>query len=94
MPSWMIARNLAVDERDVRRLFARLRKRDARAASAAALRADGLSLRAVAGRLGVSEATVRRDLAADAPVRHPAARKPGIRPGTSPKSRTPTTHPT
>jgi hypothetical protein len=37
-------------------------------------------------RLGVSEATVRRDLAADAHVRHPAARKPGIRPGTSPET--------
>lgn len=83
MPFRMIAERLAVDERDVRRHFARLRKRDARAAEAAALRASGLSLRAIAPRLGVSEPTVRRDLAARPPVRHPAARFPRIRPGTA-----------
>jgi DNA-binding CsgD family transcriptional regulator len=80
MPFYMIASRLAVDERDVRRYFARLRRLDTRAANAASLRAGGLSLRAIAACLGVSEATVRRDLAAT-PVRHPAARKKDVRPG-------------
>jgi lambda repressor-like predicted transcriptional regulator len=81
MPFRMIAERLAVAEEDVRRHFARLAKRDKRARQAATLRACGLSLRAVAGRLGISEATVRRDLAAEPPVRHPAARFPDISPG-------------
>ena len=81
MPFRMIAERLAVDEQDVRRHFARLAKRDKRARQAAVLRACGLSLRAAAACLGVSEATVRRDLAAEPPVRHPAARFPGISPG-------------
>jgi hypothetical protein len=83
MPFHLIASNLAVDEGDLRRHFARLRKRDTRAANAAALRAGGLSLRAVAACLGVDEATIRRDLAAGTPVRHPAGWKPDIRPGSS-----------
>lgn len=80
MPFWLIASRLAVDERDVRRYFSQLRQRDERAAKAAALRSGGLSLRAIADRLGVSEPTVRRDLTAT-PLRHPAARKPDVRPG-------------
>jgi lambda repressor-like predicted transcriptional regulator len=81
MPFHMIAERLAVAEEDVRRHFARLGKRDKRGRQSAALRACGLSLRAVADCLGVSEATVRRDLAAEPPVRHPAARFPDISPG-------------
>jgi transposase len=82
MPFHMIAGRLAVDEREVRRYFNRLRRRDTRAANAASLRSGGLSLRAIAACLGVSEATVRRDLAAT-PLRHQAARKPDVRPGSS-----------
>jgi hypothetical protein len=82
MPFHMIAERLAIDERDVRRYFTQLRRRDTRAANAASLRSGGLSLRAIAACLGVSEATVRRDLAAT-PVRHQAARKKDIRPGSS-----------
>jgi predicted DNA-binding transcriptional regulator YafY len=80
MPFYMIAERLSVAERDVRRYFAQLRRRDTRVDNAAALRSGGLSLRAIAACLGVSEATVRRDLAAN-PVRHPPARKSDIRPG-------------
>jgi transposase len=74
-PYWMIAKDLAVDERDIRRYFARLGKRDARAAEAAVLHASGLSGREIARRLGVSEATIRRDLTGPRGVRHPRARK-------------------
>jgi DNA-binding CsgD family transcriptional regulator len=82
MPFWMIAERLAIAERDVRRYFAQLRRRDTRAANAASLRSGGLSLRAIAACLGVSEATIRRDLTAS-PVRHQAERKPDIRPGSA-----------
>lgn len=48
--------------------------RAARRRTVAELRAQGLSLRAVAARLGVSEATVRRDLGAASPGRVSALR--------------------
>lgn len=75
MPYHLIASNLSVDEQDVRAHFTRLRKRDQRARNAAALSAGGWSLRQIACALGVSEATVRRDLKR-AQVRHLAARQP------------------
>jgi lambda repressor-like predicted transcriptional regulator len=79
MPFWMIAERLSVPERDVRRHFARLRSRESRADRALWLRTAGQSLREIAASLGVSEATVRRDLA-DRPVRHLPARKTRIVP--------------
>jgi len=79
MPYWMIAERLSVPERDVRRHFARLRARESRADRAAWLRTAGRSFRQIAARLGVSEATVRRDLAAR-PVRHLPARKTRVVP--------------
>ena len=81
-PFWMIAERLAVDEGDVRRHFARLRKRESRADRAAWLRTAGQSLRQIATTLGVSEATVRRDLSAR-PVRHLPARKNRIVPASA-----------
>ena len=83
MPFWMIAERLAVDEGDVRRHFARLRKRESRADRAVWLRTAGQSLRQIATALGVSVATVQRDLA-DRPVSHLPARKVRIVPGSAP----------
>ena len=82
MPIWMISKRLGVSEPDIRRHFARLRKRESRADRAAWLRTAGQSLRQIAVVLGVSEATVRRDLA-DRPVRHLPARKPRIIPASA-----------
>jgi predicted transcriptional regulator len=82
MPFWMIAEKLGVAERDVRRYFARSRSRESRADRAVWLRIAGQSLREIAASLGVSEATVRRDLA-DRPVRHLPARKTRIVPATA-----------
>jgi transposase len=82
MPFWMIAERLSVSEREVRRHFARLRARESRAKRAAWLRTAGHSLRQIAASLGVSEATIRRDLAAR-PVRHLPARKTRIVPASA-----------
>lgn len=81
-PFWMIAQDLVINERDVRRHFARLRARESRADRAVWLKISGKSLREIAASLGVSEATVRRDLAAR-PVRHLPARKNRILPATA-----------
>lgn len=85
MPHWMIAERLSVSEQDIRRHFARRRRRDARAAEAGRLRGDGLSNRAIARALGVTEATIRRDLAST-PVRHPGAQKLSSIPSSAPIS--------
>jgi hypothetical protein len=93
MPYHLIASNLSIDERDVRAHFTRLRKRDQRAANAAALTAGGLSLRQVATALGVSEATVRRDLRHAPVVRQLGARQPPENPTSAPHPITDSTHP-
>jgi predicted ArsR family transcriptional regulator len=84
MPVWMIGDRLGISEPDIRRHFARLRNRESRADRAAWLRTAGQSLRQIATALGVSEATVRRDLAAR-PVRHLPARKSRIVPASAPE---------
>ena len=72
MPVWMISERLGVSERDVRRYFARLRKREARADRAVWLRTGGQSLRQIATALGVSVATVQR-------ARAESSHRPSIR---------------
>jgi hypothetical protein len=91
MPFHLIASNLSVDERDVRAHFARLRRRDQRAANVAALSGGGLSLRQVADALGTSEATVRRDLRRT-PVRHLPARRRSETPTSAPGATAGSTH--
>jgi hypothetical protein len=92
MPHWMIADRLAVDEADVRAHFARLRRRDQRASNVASLSAGGLSLRQVAAALGISEATVRRDLRT-ARVRQLGARRRSEIPTSAPGAIAGFTHP-